>query len=487
MSLAKMPCILVLLTMGYLAVIQFGNFLSVGTYERWRSESLDEAYLKESAKHVRAPVNRVRAWMGLDANDVVVRGSELYYLPDIEHVMGRSFLGQRRRNSHLALKEEPSDERTKNPLPAILDFDRELREQGIRLVLLPTPSKAMFAGRGEVPMQNAGFASFLTEMAKHGIPVLDLAPHFAEREKKGEPLFLKTDSHWTPGTMRLSAELLAELIRDFGLVPAGRTEGFEVTFRKVTNEGDLAALHYGVEKKRWSETVTVRSVGLGEGPLRWTPAPDAPVLLLGDSFTNVYSLDAMNWGVSGGLGETLSIVLGFSIDRIARNADGAFASRQELSRQRERLEGKTVVVWQFAARELSFGDWKSLPLPQRGRDGPDEHGGEGAIEIAGTIAQVAKVPPLTRAPYRQAVMEIKLKIVSGSNGELPAELVLLGMAIDDRKPTALTQWKAGEKVKVRAVPWSEVQKKYGRLHRFALEDPDYELLDARRVWMVKER
>jgi alginate O-acetyltransferase complex protein AlgJ len=486
MSLAKMPCILVVVTMGYLAVIQFGNFLSIGTYGRWRSESLDEVYLKESAKYVRAPVNRVRTWMGLDANDVVVRGSELYYLPDIEHVMGRSFLAQRRRNRHLALKKEPSDERTKSPLPAILDFDRELREQGIRLVLMPTPSKAMFAGRGEAPMQNAGFASFLTVMAKHGIPVLDLAPHFAEREKKGEPLFLKTDSHWTPETMRLSAELLAELIRERGLVPAGRTEGFEVTFRKVTNEGDLAVLHYGVEKKRWRETVTVSSVGLGEGPLRWTPAPDAPVLLLGDSFTNVFSLDAMNWGVSGGLGETLSVVLGFSIDRIVRNADGAFASRQELIRQRERLEGKAVVVWQFAARELSFGDWKRLPMPKRGSDASDDPGGEGAIEIAGTIAQVAKVPPLTRAPYRQAVMEVKLKKVSGSNGELPAELVLLGIAIDDRKPTALSKWKAGEKVKVRAVPWSEVEKQYGRLHRFALEDPEYELLDTRRVWMVQE-
>jgi hypothetical protein len=84
------------------------------------------------------------------------------------------------------------------------------------------------------------------------------------------------------------------------------------------------------------------------------------------------------------------------------------------------------------------------------------------------------------------VMEIKLKKVSGSNGELPAELVLLGMAIDDRKPTALSKWRAGEKVQVRAVPWSEVQKQYGRLHRFALKDPEYELLDARRVWMVKE-
>jgi hypothetical protein len=34
-----------------------------------------------------------------------------------------------------------------------------------------------------------------------------------------------------------------------------------------------------------------------------------------------------------------------------------------LQRDPGRLDGKRVVVYEFAARELAFGDWKLLPLP----------------------------------------------------------------------------------------------------------------------------
>ena len=54
--------------------------------------------------------------------------------------------------------------------------------------------------------------------------------------------------------------------------------------------------------------------------------------------------------------------LGFPVDCLARNGDGASASRQALRQEIWRLDGKSVVIWQFAARELSFGDWKRIEL-----------------------------------------------------------------------------------------------------------------------------
>jgi hypothetical protein len=55
---------------------------------------------------------------------------------------------------------------------------------------------------------------------------------------------------------------------------------------------------------------------------------------------------------------------GQPIDWIARNDAGAYATREMLSSQmaqgRNRLAGKRVVVWQFAARELAVGDWRSV-------------------------------------------------------------------------------------------------------------------------------
>jgi hypothetical protein len=55
------------------------------------------------------------------------------------------------------------------------------------------------------------------------------------------------------------------------------------------------------------------------------------------------------------------------LDVIAQNDSGAFATRQALSRElsagQDRLAGKRVVIWEFAARELSVGDWKPLEFP----------------------------------------------------------------------------------------------------------------------------
>ena len=72
----------------------------------------------------------------------------------------------------------------------------------------------------------------------------------------------------------------------------------------------------------------------------------------------------MGWGREAGFAEALSQAVGHSVDRIARNADGAIASRRALQEDIGRLEGKKVVVWQFAARELSFGDRKVLEMPK---------------------------------------------------------------------------------------------------------------------------
>ena len=49
------------------------------------------------------------------------------------------------------------------------------------------------------------------------------------------------------------------------------------------------------------------------------------------------------------------------VDRLAQNDDAAFATRALLARDPGRLEGKRVVIYQFAARELASGDWAMLP------------------------------------------------------------------------------------------------------------------------------
>jgi len=89
------------------------------------------------------------------------------------------------------------------------------------------------------------------------------------------------------------------------------------------------------------------------------------VLLLGDSFTNVYSDPSLGWGGGAGLAEQLGYHLQRPVDRIALNAGGAHAARQALAQEQGgtvRLAGKRVVIYQFAKRELSGGDWRLIDL-----------------------------------------------------------------------------------------------------------------------------
>ena len=99
---------------------------------------------------------------------------------------------------------------------------------------------------------------------------------------------------------------------------------------------------------------------------RWRASREAEILLLGDSFSNVYSDPALGWGASAGLAEQLSYYLQRPVDKLAVNAGGALQARMHLQRVQstgeDRLAGKKVVVYQFATRELSQGDWRILQL-----------------------------------------------------------------------------------------------------------------------------
>ena len=103
--------------------------------------------------------------------------------------------------------------------------------------------------------------------------------------------------------------------------------------------------------------------------------------------------------------------------------------------------------------------------------------------MSGTIKRVATIPPLSRTPYRQAVMEVLLENVTSPDGTVAGEVVVHGLAVDDRVPTAMAKWRVGQELQLEVVPWRAVEERFGRLHRFALEDPDFELIEAPRYWI----
>ena len=213
--------------------------------------------------------------------------------------------------------------------------------------------------------QNASYATWVARLEAEGIDVVDLTTDFSEaRQTAPDPLYLRGDTHWTPEGVALASDRLADHIEALSLDWAGAPISYSTSTLDVTTQGDtltLLDLPDALANKA-AEVVTIRRVQGPDGQL-WQPDPAAEVLLLGDSFSNIYSLDALGWGTGAGLAEQLSLRLGRPLDALRLNDAGSYATRQMLAAQRQqgrdRLAGKRLVIYQFASRELAIGDWRT--------------------------------------------------------------------------------------------------------------------------------
>ncbi|MFP3939196.1 MAG: alginate O-acetyltransferase AlgX-related protein [Thermoanaerobaculia bacterium] len=354
-----------------------------------------------------------QAYVGRPAEE---GGRWLQYRPDVEYLVGRPFLDPEVLEARRAAADSWREPVRPDPRPAILDLRRQLARRGIELVVVPTPVKPGLHPEGltgtadgpaasAVPLQNPSFHRLVRELEAAGVRVLDPAPLLAEAARAtGEPQYLVTDSHWTPAAMERVAEALARRMEPLlaeatagdgegapsrsppgagpgtrsGSRPDGRAAaapeaggpGYRRQPARIRGTGDLARMLRlpeapGLPELFPPQEVTVHQVLDATGGLL-RPDPKAPVLLLGDSFTNVYSQPELGWGQGAGLAEQLAYRLGRPVDRIALNAGGAHASRERLARilagDPGRLASKRVVVYQFAVRELAAGDWRLVEL-----------------------------------------------------------------------------------------------------------------------------
>ena len=455
----QMPSLTVLVSLGLFSIAHFAFVLS-GESPR-ETEDLTRAFAKPGTQMLHSPGQRLRASAGLDTTEVVTRHDHCYYRPDIDHLSGQSFLKKPR---------HPAS-RHWNPLPAIINFHQQLKAAGIRLVLLPVPSQASLANEPSSPMVNEGYREFLRILrSDHGIEVLDLVPLLDNLSRQGTPPFLRGDSHWSPSGMSEVARFVAE--KTSVQAPG---EPYQTVERSLSSIGNLTRLMGRTKKESLSSSMV-----LGQNDEVWKPRPGAPFLLLGDSFSRIYSQEDMGWGKGAGLAETLSLEMSAPVDRIAFNKNGAFASREALLHHPERLANKSVVVWQFAMRELSFGNWKVLGLPEL-PPRPAVQADPQTLE--GTILRVAELPPLKQAPFRQAVREVLLGKIRSGSGRVTGSVILLGYAVQDHLPTGMAHWEKGDRVSVQVVPWEAVEPGTGDLQRFSLRDPEQTLQETSRFWI----
>ncbi len=444
--------------------------------------SFEDAFEKRSLvgeklrKRLQGPLTRS---LGVGNEQVYCgRSNWLFFRPAVDHLTGPGFLDEHRLARRAAAGNEWQEAPQPNPLPTILEFRDQLAERGIELLILPVPVKASvhpdhFSKRyssRDTSIHNPSFTEFLVELENSGIRIFDPSPVLLEAAaSSGEAQYLETDTHWTPQAVNLVAKELAITVRE--IVDLSNENPIQYSSRKasVENVGDLAQM---LELSALFPSQTV-STGVVEEPKTETShaAGHAEVLLLGDSFANIYQQRGLGWGENAGLARRLAFHLRQPVEAIIRNDDGAFATRLLLSQQVQqdsgRLAATRVLIWEFTARELSEGDWHSIPmaLPAIGESNFVVPPSGTTVVVEGTVGALSEVPNPRTAPYADFIVGLHLVDLTSDEVLDGDQALIFTWAMRNRQLLDGASYRVGQRLRMELRPWVDVSGEVGSITR----------------------
>jgi alginate O-acetyltransferase complex protein AlgJ len=458
-------------------------------------------------------------WLGA-GNEKGVLGQDgwLFYQPGLEYLTGPNFIDPKALalRAKLILDRRGEDAPHPDPRPALLALQHDLEGAGIHLVVFPAPDKAMLqpaqlarrmGGQEEIPApNNPGYARFVADLRRAGVDVFDPAP---ARVRRDQIRFLAQDTHWTPDYMDEIASLLADHARNRAVLPPlSAPPSYSLQAVQVSRVGDLVDMLALPESQRifLPQTVTIQRVMDSSTGQAWKSDPEADVLLLGDSYTNIYSSSSLGWGTAAGFAEHLSYHLRRPLDVLAMNGSGATGIRRELARpeNRERLAGKRIVIYQFAIRDLAVENWVPIPLqiprvaqqvkvksaataaviepirpsaknmpqqqgkPLSGNTPPSEapvavtplSGARPAagtdMVIVGTIQKLSSLPEPSSAPYPDCLTFVLMHVEKVESGQYSDDtLIAVFLGMKGNKWLAPAYYKPGDRVRMHLVPMKQ--------------------------------
>jgi alginate O-acetyltransferase complex protein AlgJ len=303
------------------------------------------------------------------ASQSALKGDDgwLFFVPELRALSVGRFWGEQAVRVSRSAKPEYAD-----PLPAIVDFNEQLRKAGIELLVVPVPAKAavypeaispaLKSAPTGPPRVDVPHREFYQLLKDRGVAVLDLLPLFLEHRHDAEgPPYCRSDTHWSGRGVALAARAVADHVADRAWLKGLPKSALTAESRNVEITGDLARILD--ENNPAKETLPLTFIGAGAALTPLETARDSPVLLMGDSHTLIFH-DPELFARGAGLPDHLARHVGFSVDLIGVRGSGATTTRIELLRRKDNLAGKKVVIWCFSFREFTESPtgWRKVPV-----------------------------------------------------------------------------------------------------------------------------
>ncbi len=260
----------------------------------------------------------------------------------------------------------------KDPLPAIVDYNKRLQALGITLYFMPIPPKAaVYPDKlpGSIDWNPESSArldtvhkEFYQQLEKEGVNVIDIMPLLLEaRQKQNAQVFCRRDSHYSGEACERIAAHLAKRFKGMPWLSAATPVEFKAVNKEVSIQGDMTQLS-DAKSIQAPETVMLRVI-TGAG----LKDANSPILLFGDSHNLVFDSGGEMHATSAGLASQLAFELGIGVDVMGVFGSGATPSRinimRRASREADFLKAKKVFIWCISAREFTEGSGWSAKVP----------------------------------------------------------------------------------------------------------------------------
>jgi hypothetical protein len=252
----------------------------------------------------------------------------------------------------------------KNPVPHIVELKNYLKSRNIDLLFVPVPDKSeVYYEKLPVDFPPDSLAivnpyerKVLKDLQDSGVEVIDLLPLFLEAKKDdvkyGYGIYQKQDTHWTDRGLEIAADAIAGRIKQYGWYEAESNQLISYTVRDTffSRQGDI--VDKLDETKRISYppvNIAAKQVLLPEGTLYKGSNPNAPAMLIGDSFTGVFELvDCKGAGVGAHIAEKT----GLPVDILTSWGGGPLVREKMLRSRSNYMSYKKIVVYMMVERDL---------------------------------------------------------------------------------------------------------------------------------------